>query len=62
MKSLIYYTSHLHLCHINLLKKSNRPFLDIENMNETIKDNWNKKINDNDIVYILGDIGFPRKK
>ncbi|HCW54568.1 MAG TPA: hypothetical protein DG753_12725 [Clostridium sp.] len=59
---MIYYTSDLHLCHINLLKQSNRPFLDIENMNETIKDNWNKKINDNDIVYILGDIGFPRKK
>ena len=35
---MIYYTSNLHLCHVNVLKQSNRSFLDIEKMNEVIKD------------------------
>jgi calcineurin-like phosphoesterase family protein len=35
-----------------------RPFSSLEEMNETIIENWNKTVNDNDTVYHLGDVYF----
>ena len=43
-----YFISDLHLGHKNVLKFDNRPFID----------NWNSKVNDNDDVYVLGDISW----
>lgn len=53
-----YYISDLHLGHKNILKISKRPFSNIEDMEQEIIKNWNKKINDKDDVYILGDIAY----
>lgn len=59
---MIYFTSDLHLGHSNVLKLCNRPFETIEEMDEKIIENWNKKVTNADTVYILGDVMFRNKK
>lgn len=56
------YTSDLHLFHENIIKLCNRPFKNIEEMHETIKNNWNNKVKVDDTVIIGGDIGFPKDR
>ena len=53
-----YYLSDLHLFHNNILKLCNRPFANIEEMHETIINNWKQKVGKKDMVYLLGDIGL----
>ena len=53
-----YFISDLHLGHKNVLKFDNRPFINTEEHDKTIIDNWNNKVNDNDDVYVLGDISW----
>lgn len=55
---MIYFTSDLHLNHTNIIKYSNRPFQDVQEMNEILVLNWNKLITSVDEVYVLGDIGM----
>ena len=57
-----FYTSDLHLDHTNILKYENRPFKDVNEMNEALIANWNKKVTRNDEVYILGDFAFTDGK
>lgn len=52
----IYFTADLHLSHANVIKYDNRPFKDIEEMDTTITNNWNEIVNDDDTVYVLGDV------
>jgi len=58
--SQIYYISDLHLGHKNMAIK--RGFKNEHQMFNLIKNNWNKKVNKNDIVYILGDISMERRE
>lgn len=53
-----FYISDLHLGHAKILKFDNRPFLTLDEMHRTIRDNWNDVITDNDEVYILGDAAW----
>lgn len=59
---MIYFTSDLHFSDKNVLILGKRPFKDISTMNDTIIDNWNSVVNDDDIVYIIGDIFGKRKR
>ncbi len=52
---MIYFTADLHFYHDNIIKHSNRPFSNSEEMNAELIKNWNKKIHHQDEVYILGD-------
>ncbi|MGN0650978.1 MAG: metallophosphoesterase [Oscillospiraceae bacterium] len=55
---MIYYTSDLHLGHKNIIKLCDRPFPDIETMDNEIIHNWNAVVQPQDDVYILGDFSF----
>lgn len=55
-----YFTSDLHLGHESVLRHRSI-FKTIEEMNETLIANWNKKVHKNDVVYILGDLSYHSK-
>lgn len=54
---MIFYTSDPHFGFAEIIEKENRPFSSIEEMNEALINNWNEKVTDDDIVYLIGDIG-----
>lgn len=54
---LIYYISDIHFRDQNIFDKCERPFLSLNEMELKIIDNWNNVVNNDDVVYILGDIG-----
>ena len=54
----VFFTSDTHFWHENIIKFCNRPFGSIEEMNNTIIENWNKVVGENDIVFHLGDFCF----
>lgn len=51
-----FYISDLHFGHKNILGFDNRPFFDIEQMNNELIHRWNSVVSNGDIVYILGDM------
>jgi calcineurin-like phosphoesterase family protein len=53
-----FFISDLHLGHKNVLRYDGRPFADINEHDETIINNWNSVVSDDDLVYILGDVGI----
>lgn len=59
---MIFYTSDLHFGHINCLSFDNRPFENIEVMEEEMVRRWNGRVDKSDTVYILGDIFYKYKK
>lgn len=50
---MIYYTSDVHLYHKNIIRSCVRSFESIEEMNSAIIQNWNKRVNDKDTIYIF---------
>ena len=59
-KPRTFVTSDLHLDHTNIIKYCKRPFLNTEDMNKTLVDNWNNTISNKDTVYFLGDMSFGK--
>ncbi len=55
---MIYFTADTHFGHENIIKFCNRPFASIEEMDEVLIANWNKRVRGNDTVFILGDMFF----
>lgn len=55
---MIYITSDTHFNHANILKyeAETRPFETIEEMNETIINNWNSVVAEDDTIYVCGDM------
>lgn len=54
----VWFTSDLHFWHKNICKYCNRPYKSVEEMNEHIIKKWNFFIKEDDVVFLLGDIGF----
>ena len=49
---MIFFTSDLHLGHENCIRLCNGTFSSIEEMDETLIENWNRKITGKDTVYM----------
>ena len=54
----VWFTSDLHFWHKNICKYCNRPYNNLEEMHESIIQNWNSVVKEDDTVFILGDLGF----
>lgn len=48
---MIYFTADTHFGHKNIIKHAKRPFNNVTQMDQIIIDNWNTRVNENDIVY-----------
>lgn len=57
-----YFTSDLHFGHFNAIGFDYRPFQTVEEMDKALIDNWNRKVTNEDTVYILGDFCFHSDK
>lgn len=52
---MIYFTSDLHFRHKGAISNSKRPYLTVDEMDAALVRNWNKTVNANDDIYVLGD-------
>ena len=59
---MYFYISDLHFFHERIMQLSNRPFHNVEEMHETIINNWNRVVSPKDKVFIVGDLGFYHQK
>ena len=50
-----WFTSDFHLGHRNIIRYCNRPFQSTGEMDAAILDNLNSRVQQNDILYFLGD-------
>ena len=57
----IYVISDTHFSHVNIIKYAERPFGNVKLMNETMIENWNKKVGKNDTILHLGDFALGKK-
>ena len=55
---MIYYISDLHLGHFNIINMCDRPYSDVEQMNEDLINKWNNRVKKNDTIYFLGDFSM----
>ena len=55
---MIYFTSDLHLGHANAIKFTNRPFADVEEMNDALIRNINETVGAKDELWVLGDFAY----
>lgn len=53
-----FFTSDTHFGHANIIRLCNRPFQNVEEMNEVLIENWNKVVSEDDTVFHLGDFAF----
>lgn len=57
---MIHFTSDNHFFHKNVMTYSNRPWETVEEMNEGMRKQWNRQVQPNDTVWMLGDVGFAK--
>lgn len=53
-----YFTADTHFRHNNIIRFEDRPFLSLEDMEDTIAERWNNTVSDDDTIYIVGDFVF----
>lgn len=55
-----FFTADLHMGHDRIIKYANRPFQNVQDMDEAIIRNWNAAITPYDTTYIVGDFSFHK--
>ena len=55
---MTFFTSDLHLGHRNIIRLCGRPFASLEEMDETLVRRWNRKVGQDDNVFVVGDLFF----
>jgi calcineurin-like phosphoesterase family protein len=58
----IFVTADLHFGHKKIMEYESRPFDSIEEMDETLIENWNTVVSERDKVFVLGDVSFYGKQ
>jgi calcineurin-like phosphoesterase family protein len=53
-------TADLHLGHANIIEYCDRPFSEVDSMNEAIVERWNETVAAEDRVLVLGDVAMGR--
>lgn len=53
-----FFTSDTHFYHENIIEYCNRPFKNVQEMNDKMVENWNSIVGQDDLVYHLGDYCF----
>lgn len=56
----VFFTSDMHYYHNNIIFYSKRPYKNVEEMNEALITNYNSVVQDDDEVYIIGDVSFGK--
>lgn len=57
-----YYIADTHFGHRNVIKFDSRPFDSMDEMEKIIINNWNSVVNDEDVVYVLGDFSWYKEE
>jgi calcineurin-like phosphoesterase family protein len=52
----VFLTADTHFGHLNIIKYCNRPFADVQSMNEEIVRRWNETVSTDAVVLHLGDV------
>ena len=56
--SKVFFVSDTHFNHENIIKFSDRPFKDVEEMDRKLIENWNNKVPKDGLVFHLGDFAW----
>ena len=56
----VFFTSDHHFSHANIIKYTNRPFSDVNEMDTELIKRWNESVGSNDKVFHLGDFMFGK--
>lgn len=60
--SKTFFTSDTHFGHVNILSYCNRPYVDLNDMNTKMVQQWNAVVDPGDTVYHLGDFSMGQKQ
>jgi calcineurin-like phosphoesterase family protein len=55
----VWFLSDTHFSDVSVLEQSRKSFGTLKKMNQQIISNWNNCVTDDDVVYHLGDFGYP---
>jgi calcineurin-like phosphoesterase family protein len=58
----IWFIADTHFYHNNIIDYCDRPFKNVEEMNNTIITNWNNVVKENDKVFLVGDFALSNKR
>lgn len=53
-----WFTADLHLGHARIIELCGRPFETVDEMNRTIIERWNERVDPDDTVWVLGDVAM----